>query len=97
MDFAKDILIKTIDKGDPVLLAFILLAIGAAFFIYRDGKLFDRYSEDSKERTRIEITLNSSLQELTKVVSESVKASYQSVKASEDLRTLIQIFLGNKR
>lgn len=90
MDFAKDILIKAIDKGDPVLIAFILLAMATAFFIYRDGKLVDRYSEDSKERTRIEITLNSSLQQLTKVVS-------QSVKASEDLRTLIQIFLGNKR
>ena len=90
MDFAKDILIKAIDKGDPVLVAFILFAFIVFWIIYRDDKLLDRYSKDSKERTRIEITLNSSLQELSKVVS-------QSVKASEDLRTLIQIFLGNKK
>ena len=90
MDFAKDILIKAIDKGDPVLIAFILFGLIVFWIIYRDDKLLDRYSQDSKERTRIEITLNSSLQELSKLVS-------QSVKASEDLRTVIQIVLGNKK
>ena len=90
MDFAKDVLIKAIDKGDPVLIAFILFGLIVFWIIYRDDKLLDRYSQDSKERTRIEITLNSSLQELSKLVS-------QSVKASEDLRTVIQIVLGNKK